>query len=325
MAKKKKTGLGRGLDSLIPVFPDDDESEENSSLTLEDMLKEKDEEDKGSKKSKEKKNNEKSNSKEIDAKGSKNTGGTEKTDVEEVKNIYNEIGTEKLSTSELLGDETETKTQTEPFQIPKETDQKVSEVSKKASQQVSKTPDTEFNQQISEVATEEAGRQVSGVATEEAGQQISEVATEEVGQQVSGVVSKKTDQKASKTIKATDTEKNIKTPIETSQPVPINEEVVEVAKASETELATPKESEKTVEDIMDNLTEREKQSIDEVVKIIDKNPRITLWSAKSAAVFRYLRKTEPEFSISKEASKLIDEAVQTKYPEIWVLFKDIEK
>ncbi|WP_225370367.1 hypothetical protein [Methanobrevibacter arboriphilus] len=54
-----------------------------------------------------------------------------------------------------------------------------------------------------------------------------------------------------------------------------------------------------------------------------KNPRITLWSAKSSAVFRYLRKTRPEFSISKEASKLIDEAVSEKYPEIWKLFDDI--
>ena len=62
--------------------------------------------------------------------------------------------------------------------------------------------------------------------------------------------------------------------------------------------------------------------VNEVKKIVDKNPRITLWSARSSAVFRYLRKTEPEFSISKEASTLIDEAVSKKYPEIWELFDD---
>lgn len=62
--------------------------------------------------------------------------------------------------------------------------------------------------------------------------------------------------------------------------------------------------------------------IDEVKQIVDKNPRITLWSARSSAVFRYLRKTEPEFSISKEASTLIDEAVSKKYPEIWKLFDE---
>lgn len=62
--------------------------------------------------------------------------------------------------------------------------------------------------------------------------------------------------------------------------------------------------------------------VEEVKEIVNKNPRITLWSARSSAVFRYLRKTEPEFSISKEASTLIDEAVSKKYPEIWELFDD---
>ena len=62
--------------------------------------------------------------------------------------------------------------------------------------------------------------------------------------------------------------------------------------------------------------------IAEVKEIVDKNPRITLWSSRSSAVFRYLRKTEPEFSISKEASLLIEEAVSKKYPEIWALFDD---
>ena len=66
----------------------------------------------------------------------------------------------------------------------------------------------------------------------------------------------------------------------------------------------------------------QKEHLDEVKKIVDKNPRITLWSSRSSAVLRYLRKTEPEFSISKEASTLIDEAVSKKYPEIWALFDD---
>jgi hypothetical protein len=76
----------------------------------------------------------------------------------------------------------------------------------------------------------------------------------------------------------------------------------------------------------DNVQEEPKiqvdpSHIDEVTQIVDKNPRITLWSSRSAAVLRYLRKTEPEFSISKEASTLIDEAVSKKYPDIWELFK----
>ena len=66
----------------------------------------------------------------------------------------------------------------------------------------------------------------------------------------------------------------------------------------------------------------QEEHIAEVKQIVDKNPRITLWSSRSSAVFRYLRKTQPEFSISKEASKLIDEAVSQKYPDIWKLFED---
>jgi len=66
----------------------------------------------------------------------------------------------------------------------------------------------------------------------------------------------------------------------------------------------------------------QKEHLEEVKKIVDKNPRITLWSSRSSAVLRYLRKTEPEFSISKEASKLIEYAVSKKYPEIWALFDD---
>ena len=69
--------------------------------------------------------------------------------------------------------------------------------------------------------------------------------------------------------------------------------------------------------------EVKQEHVDEVREIVEKNPRITLWSSKSSAVFRYLRKTEPEFSISKEASVLIEEAVSKKYPEIWALFEDL--
>ncbi len=80
---------------------------------------------------------------------------------------------------------------------------------------------------------------------------------------------------------------------------------------------------KTEKEINKTLTEKEIKNIKEVKEIVNKNPRITLWSSHSAAVFRYLRKTEPEFSISKEGAVLIDEAVSKKYPEIWKLFKEI--
>ena len=65
-----------------------------------------------------------------------------------------------------------------------------------------------------------------------------------------------------------------------------------------------------------------RENVEEVKEIVEKNPRITLWSSRSSAVFRYLRKTEPEFSISKEAASLIDDAVSKKYPDIWKLFEE---
>jgi len=64
--------------------------------------------------------------------------------------------------------------------------------------------------------------------------------------------------------------------------------------------------------------------IDNVVLEVRKNPRISLWSARSAAVLRFLKNTKPAFSISKEASSLIEAAVQEKYPEIWEMFDEEE-
>jgi hypothetical protein len=63
--------------------------------------------------------------------------------------------------------------------------------------------------------------------------------------------------------------------------------------------------------------------VQEVIREVKKNPRVTLWSARSAAVLRYLKKTQPEFSISKEASYLIERAVREKYPDIWDMFSEL--
>ena len=71
------------------------------------------------------------------------------------------------------------------------------------------------------------------------------------------------------------------------------------------------------------LSEKEEKLVYQVIETVESNPRITLWSARSAAVLRYLRKTEPEFSISNEASNLIDKAIAEKYPEIWTLFNHL--
>ncbi|WP_407414544.1 AAA family ATPase [Methanobrevibacter sp.] len=98
-----------------------------------------------------------------------------------------------------------------------------------------------------------------------------------------------------------------------------SEEGSEDSKTSE-EISSDNDTEESIPDAQDVKT---KENVAEVLDIVDKNPRITLWSSRSAAVFRYLRKTEPEFSISREASILIDEAVSKKYPDIWELFDDL--
>ena len=100
----------------------------------------------------------------------------------------------------------------------------------------------------------------------------------------------------------------------------VDVEEIEVDKGESEDISSDMGSEESLPDSQE--LQRQKAHVAEVKEIVDKNPRITLWSSRSSAVFRYLRKTEPEFSISKEASILIDEAVSKKYPEIWALFDD---
>ena len=95
-------------------------------------------------------------------------------------------------------------------------------------------------------------------------------------------------------------------------------ENIEGERTSE-DISSDKNNENSLSDTQDFKIE---ENVAEVKEVVEKNPRITLWSSRSAAVFRYLRKTELEFSISKEASILIDEAVSKKYPKIWDLFDD---
>ena len=71
-----------------------------------------------------------------------------------------------------------------------------------------------------------------------------------------------------------------------------------------------------------NGSDFDENLVEIVMQEVAKNPRISLWSAKSAAVLRYLKNTKPAFSISKEASALIEEAVKDKYPELWKLFEE---
>ena len=62
--------------------------------------------------------------------------------------------------------------------------------------------------------------------------------------------------------------------------------------------------------------------VEDVLLEVHKNPRISLWSARSAAVLRFLKKTKPEFSISNEASLLIEAAVKDRHPDLWRIFEE---
>jgi hypothetical protein len=62
--------------------------------------------------------------------------------------------------------------------------------------------------------------------------------------------------------------------------------------------------------------------VTEAARESHENPRVVSWSPTSSAVLRYLRKTVPEFSISNEASQLLEEGVKRKYPEIWEKVKE---
>lgn len=118
-----------------------------------------------------------------------------------------------------------------------------------------------------------------------------------------------------------------------------DDEILVEKESSEASEKSTKIQEETIKNIEDNqestknieakskendvdvlLSKKDEENVCQVIEIVESNPRITLWSARSAAVLRYLRKTEPEFSISNEASKLIEEALAEKYPEIWTLF-----
>ena len=70
------------------------------------------------------------------------------------------------------------------------------------------------------------------------------------------------------------------------------------------------------------IKEISEKMVDDILADVKKNPRISFWSARTAAVLRFLRKTEPEFSISSEASLLMEEAIKEKYPEIWEIFEE---
>ena len=79
---------------------------------------------------------------------------------------------------------------------------------------------------------------------------------------------------------------------------------------------------KTTEILISDKLKVDKSVLEKAIEEGKKNPRVVVWSPKSSIVLRILKKTIPEFSISKEASELLEEAIKKKYPEIWKLVED---
>lgn len=102
-----------------------------------------------------------------------------------------------------------------------------------------------------------------------------------------------------------------------------------IKKSSKSKPKKTETKDKTVKEVKTKKTSKKAslnlndEKIEQIKEEISKNPRISLWSAKSAACLRYLKKTTPEFSISNEASLILEEAIKNKYPDIWELFEDL--
>ena len=79
---------------------------------------------------------------------------------------------------------------------------------------------------------------------------------------------------------------------------------------------------KTIETLISDKLKVDERVLEKAIEEGKKNPRVVVWSPKSSIVLRILKKTIPEFSISKEASELLEEAIKKKYPEIWKLVEE---
>lgn len=94
------------------------------------------------------------------------------------------------------------------------------------------------------------------------------------------------------------------------------------------EIGKEKPSEIKSDEVISETVVSDKLKIDKdvVLRALEegkKNPRVVVWSPKSSVALRILKKTIPEFSISHEASKLLEDAIREKYPEIWKIVEDI--
>jgi hypothetical protein len=60
------------------------------------------------------------------------------------------------------------------------------------------------------------------------------------------------------------------------------------------------------------------QALDEA----DAKSKITIWNPEVSAVLRYMQLTTVRYSMSKEASTLLEKAVKKAYPDVWRAVKE---
>lgn len=56
---------------------------------------------------------------------------------------------------------------------------------------------------------------------------------------------------------------------------------------------------------------------DDSLRLGRMQPRISFVSPKAKAILTYLRKTTPEFNISKVTAVIVEQAMKEKYPALW--------
>ncbi|RAP48725.1 MAG: hypothetical protein BZ136_04590 [Methanosphaera sp. rholeuAM74] len=99
------------------------------------------------------------------------------------------------------------------------------------------------------------------------------------------------------------------------------EEVTEAEPAQTIEEVEQIEEEKTTQEVKNTQITPSDEIVDQIKEEVKKSARISVWSPQSAATLKYLKNTIPNFSMSKDAARLLDEVVSTEYPEIWKLFE----
>ncbi len=110
----------------------------------------------------------------------------------------------------------------------------------------------------------------------------------------------------------------------------ITDKLESETKSSVTEAKEEMISDQVISETREMITETltsdklriDKRILEKAIEEGKRNPRVVVWSPKSSIVLRILKKTIPEFSISKEASELLEEAIKKKYPEIWKLVEE---